>query len=146
MPSEVIQCIAHIRKEQGMPDSLTFADHHGNEIKVHIPDTNHEDDKSYQLPDDATMEHSNDDFSFDNTNTHDCDDDDDDDRDAPGVALNDDEDLLEDNGLFDPWQPLERTYHHMMILVMINNNIMVMKLWCHLPQVHNTSNQHSIHH
>ena len=37
------------------------------------------------------MEHSNNDFSFDNTNTHDSGDDKDD-VDAPGGSLNDDED------------------------------------------------------
>ena len=103
MPSEVIQCITHIGQEQGMPDSLTFAEQHGNEIEAHIHDINHEDDKSYQPPDDATNEHHNDDFSFDDTNTHDSDDDSDDDYgDAPGVALNDDKTPWDDNGCFNP--------------------------------------------
>ena len=48
MPSEVIQCINHIGQEQGMPDTLTFADCHGNEIEDDIEDIEHEDDESYQ--------------------------------------------------------------------------------------------------
>ena len=34
MPSEVIQHANHIGQEQGMPDTLTFADCHGNELSL----------------------------------------------------------------------------------------------------------------
>ena len=74
MPREVIQCVNHIGQEQGMPDTLAFADHHGNELEDQLEDINDEDDDSYQPPDDATNEYSNDNFSFDGTNTHGSDD------------------------------------------------------------------------
>ena len=38
MPSEVIQHVSHIGKEQGMLDTLTFTDRHGNEIKDQLHD------------------------------------------------------------------------------------------------------------
>ena len=57
MPREVIQCVNHIGQEQGMPDTLTFADHHGNELEDQLEDINDEDDDSYQPPDDATNEY-----------------------------------------------------------------------------------------
>ena len=102
MPREVIQHVNHIDQEKGRPDTLTFAHCNGNELEDQLEDINDKDDDTYQPPDDAINEYSNNDFSFDDTDTDGSDDDDDDeDGNAPRVGNNDNNNLGGNNELFD---------------------------------------------
>ena len=66
MPTEVIQCVTHISQLQAMPDTLTFANCHGKEIKDHLEEINLDDgdDDNYYPPHDDHYE-TDDEFSFD---------------------------------------------------------------------------------
>ena len=50
MPMEVIQHVTQLGHEQGMPDPLTFADHHESEIEDHFDEVDDDDEESYHPP------------------------------------------------------------------------------------------------
>ena len=65
MPREVIQRVMQIGRDQNIPNTLTFADHCGNELENHydkVHDNENDDDSNHYNEED---EESNDKLSFD---------------------------------------------------------------------------------
>ena len=54
MATEVKQHVTHIGQQQAMPDTLTFANHHGKDIKDHLEemDQDGDEDDNYYPPHD----------------------------------------------------------------------------------------------
>ena len=84
----------------------------------------------------VTDEYSNDDFSFDDTDT----DGSDDDGIVPRAGNNDNHNPGGNNVFLTPHQSLVKISHHIMKLMMTNNNRMMTKVWHLLLQIHNASN------